>query len=215
MIEKYCDLDDPNMGSDLRRIDAIFSGPLLLKGLGTGSAQAPQPNGFPVVTSVERAIELLLPVDLMPVPEPIDFQDFVGVVEDAVIGPRAALEKSALETATRKLDKFDDFRVEAGKRVRAAIAEHRVRESLLREGGGNLMDEGKFNKFVDVSLSHNVVGFAGFLIRAAHYARLQDAPIVARVLEAYETGGFPCGWVGPLPEDGGDPVSAVAVMHFG
>ena len=44
---------------------------------------------------------------------------------------------------------------------------------------------------------------------------VSKSPIFTRMFEGFETGGFPCGWIGPLPEDGGDPVEAVAVFHLG
>ena len=45
---------------------------------------------------------------------------------------------------------------------------------------------------------------------------MNRSPIFTRMLEAFETGGIPCGWLGPLlPEDGGDPVRAIALLHFG
>lgn len=218
MIEDFYDVEDPSIGPDLMRIDAMLTSENLLKGLGIDASNIGSPKQFQLVTDVARAIELLQPIDLIPVIEGIDFEDFVGVMEEEKIRLQsvAMTEDASLDPFQWKADCFSaDLGPAVGLLVRAALERHRVAEKLLLDGGGNELDGSRFSKFVDVTLAHIIAGFANMMVEAVHFGGLKSSRIVTRVLEGYETGGFPCGWVGPLPEDGGDPDKAVAVLHLG
>jgi len=44
---------------------------------------------------------------------------------------------------------------------------------------------------------------------------LQKWPVSEYLLQCYLIGGFPTGWVGPRPIDGGESDKCMQVLHFG
>lgn len=99
--------------------------------------------------------------------------------------------------------------------IDAVYEKHDVKNHLRKNSVSSQLDEKRFEDIVDLTFKNNIDGFITYIIDAAYLGGLDKSPIFERMLEGFETGGFPCGWLGPLPEDGGDPVESIAVFHLG
>lgn len=218
MIEKFFDVCDPSMSSDLRRIDELLKWEGFLQGLGLQSKGLALPGGFPVVADVPRARHILVPGNADVPWEHCRHEEFCDIVSDEVVRLETCneFEQSSKNQRDSELWKgrrglFDDVE----KLVIDALELHDVRRNFLENGRGDRLSDRQFASFIDMHIPHYAVHFIYYMVRAVYFGGLAKSRIHTRILEAFETGGFPCGWLGPLPENGGDPVRAVAVLHFG
>lgn len=218
MIEEYCEMDDPLVQSELRRIDAMLCGDDFLNGLGVNAKNAPSSAGFPVVTDVVRARELMVPGRLDDFPDPKPYQEFYAVIGDEA----ERMEAQSGSSESRRVDLgYSTFAFSLElirlvfKHAALAIDQHQARDNFLRAGGGRQFGDKNFTWFTDEFVPNYISSLVYHVIQAVYLVGLDGSRINMRVLEAFETGGMPCGWLGPLPEDGGDPVDAIAVLHFG
>lgn len=218
MIEQYCIVDDPLKQSDLNRIDCMLCSDNFLKALGVNARNSPPNIGFPVVTDLAQATELLRPVELYRLPEPWPYQEFYAVIEDedAKLGCRTGISDDRQYALSQLTSEYSPrLWRDLSERVSLAFETHKVRDYLLSQCRNDDFKNETFSFFVEELIPHNISGFVYHIIKTVYYGGLQSSRINLRVLEAFETGGLPCGWLGPLPEEGGDPVKAVAVLHFG
>jgi hypothetical protein len=218
MIEDFFETDNPATQADLRRIDKLVCSDVFLKGLGDRANDFPPPAGFPVVRDTVRARELLLPSALYELPEPWPYQEFFGVIEDEYcrIQYKTGMPEYEIDQIhcimDRKSIKFGTaFDVHSGR----VVAEEKIIEKLRAAGSRKDLPEAVFKEFSEVFLPHNVREHVYYIIMAAYFGGIDNSPLFKRMFEAFQSGGFPCGWLGPLPEDGGDPGTAVALLHFG
>ena len=58
-------------------------------------------------------------------------------------------------------------------------------------------------------------GYFTMISKGAFFAGLDVSPILTELLRAFEAGGFPCGWVGAVPEEGGMVDDCLRVLHLG
>ena len=66
---------------------------------------------------------------------------------------------------------------------------------------------GQFANQIDIYFLRMILG--SFL------GGLENWPDANHLLACFETGGLPCGWIGPEFEKGGDPQKCMQVLHFG
>lgn len=219
MISRLFETDDPVTRSDLERIGLLLDSDVFLKGLGVNTKDCQVPDDFPLVTDIVKAKELILPQDLWDLPEPWPYQDLVGVVEEEAgrlyyrTGISDDRRKVIKELSGRNIGKFESYLLDL---IDFSYEKHHIDEYLREHGLSEPIDEKKFDHIAHGVFQNNIHGFIWYIIIATYYGGLDNSPIFKRMLEAFETGGIPCGWLGPLPEDGGnDPVKAVALLHFG
>ncbi len=218
MIEEYCDVDDPQMASDLKRIDAILCSSVFLKGLGVNASDAPSPMGFPVVADLVRAKELMRPTNLYHIPEPWPYQEFYTVVEEewGRMAFCTGLSERSQYMLSQRIMGFSGPLASALQGLVAATLEvNQVHEHFVSRDCSKLSEGELLLSFTSELVPHHIVSLVQYMVRAVYYGGLDNSRINYRVLQAFETGGIPCGWLGPLPGEGGDPVEAIAVMHFG
>lgn len=53
------------------------------------------------------------------------------------------------------------------------------------------------------------------MILGSYLGGLDAWPVANQLLKCFETGGLPCGWIGPEFKDGGHPHQCMQVLHFG
>lgn len=53
------------------------------------------------------------------------------------------------------------------------------------------------------------------MILGSYLGGLEKWPIANHLLSCFESGGLPCGWIGPGFKDGGVPQECMQVLHFG
>lgn len=219
MISRLFETDDPVTRSDLERIHTLLENDIFLKGLGVNANDCLVPDDFPLVADIATAKEFILPQDLWDLPEPWPYQDFVGVVEEEAgrlyyrTGIPEDRRKEIKELSGRNTREFEPYLLDI---IDFSYQRHHIDEYLREHGRSGPIDEKKFDHIVHGVFQNNIHGFIWYIIKAAYYGGLDNSPIFKRMLEAFETGGTPCGWLGPLPEDGGnDPIKAVTLLHFG
>jgi len=218
MIEEYCEMDDPLVASELTRIDAMLCGEDFLKALGVNARSAPSNAGFSVVTDLVQARTMMFdywPYDLTDTEPNPPFSDVITDEEARMEGCCGLYESRRVDLAYAVSAFSPELVSLVYRHVMRVFEKHQIRKNLLRAGGGGQMRHTSLTSFTDELLPHYVSSLVYHLNRAVCLVGLDNSPINMRVLEAFETGGMPCGWIGPLPEDGGDPVDAIAVLHFG
>lgn len=218
MIKELFETDNPRIREDLERIDQLVSCDTFLKGLGFRADDVPLPKGFPVVRDAAKAKELLIPADLYELPAPWPYQELFGVIEDEAglwWTASAAKEEESYRYVELRTRISSDVEKVVDRHIESRLNSEGVVEKLRKAGNGASLDEKDFRFFAEDALPHNVSAHIDYMIEAAYSVGLKNSPLLNRMFEAFQTGGFPCGWLGPLPEDGGDPVKAIALLHFG
>ena len=210
--------DDPTTRRDMERIGALVLSDTFLKGLGANAEECVIPSDFPVVTDILRAKELLVPQELWDLPEPWPYEEIVSVV-----GEEAGRLTYKTGISTQRRQEIDSFRHEWNRRIDVPLLDHidtfyeryDIKTYLRKKSASPQLEEETFERIAENTFKNNIHGFILYVTEAAYLGGVSKSPIFARMLESFEIGGFPCGWIGPLPEDGGDPVKAVAVFHLG
>ena len=64
-------------------------------------------------------------------------------------------------------------------------------------------------------LTNEVASDLLLIVKSAFFEPIGNSPLLNAILGAYEAGGFPCGWRGPLPSDGGDIGSGLILWFPG
>jgi len=186
--------------------------------LGVRAEDCSIPADFPVVAEIARAVELNIPQELWDLAEPWPYQDIHGVVEEETgrLYYRTGISRQGLKKMDETHSEFyRQIAMPLLRHIDATFDKHDVVEHLTATCRSEKMDQATFRRISFDWFKNNIDGFITCIARTAFYGGLGKSPIFTRMLEAYETGGFPCGWLGPLPEDGGDPVKAIAVLHLG
>lgn len=218
MIDNFFTSEDPAVQADLDRIHALVRSETFLQGLGVNAHKSPSPAGFPVVTDIARASELLVPRELDALSEPQPYYALHEVVVEVKVDDYGVETSSQRERywESRAMDEqqshyFDTFLQE----VDAVLIREKVTERFLTTGNGEALKRAEFEWFADAVLPNNIYGLIYHIVRAAYICGVDNSPVFKRLLEGFETGGVPCGWLGTHPGYGGDPVKAVALLHFG
>ncbi|MBT2971690.1 MAG: hypothetical protein KME56_17455 [Candidatus Thiodiazotropha sp. (ex Ctena orbiculata)] len=213
MIFDYFEADDPLKHRDLQRIDDLLSSDHFLKALGKDAHALMVPDDFPVVTDVIYAEKMLHSQEIWDMPEPWPYQYFADITgrinpyDHVTIEERIEIEKirkKNIDAYTKNIILFLDSKYE----------EYQITQFLCES-----VDHEKFQKDVVVeiirSFQSDIDAFIDNMIYASYYGGIDASPEIKRIYEAFLTGGIPCGWVGPLPEDGGDPNKCMQLLHFG
>lgn len=210
--------DDLVTRRDLERIGDMVLGDMFLKGLGAYAEECVIPSHFPVVTEILSAEELLSPGVLWSLPEPWPYNELVGVVQEEIgrLNYATGLSAQRLEEIQNfHKEWFGPIEIPLLERIYAVYQRNDILNCLRQRSVRQQADDETFERVAKETFTNNMHGFVRCIAEAAYYGGMDESPIFNRMLEGFETGGFPCGWLGPLPEDGGDPVEAVAVFHLG
>ncbi len=205
MILRLDNSQNPQVKADLEKINALMESGIFLKGLGKDAVNLAPPPDFPIITDIDQAGEMISSQEIWDLPEPWPFQYFPAIAEDELgrlmydnglpYGEQQAIDR-LLDTKYAQEGYFTADEIQARMKINqiAAFTNPEFAERILNE--------------VDNAVHAITQGiyFAG---------GLDNTPVFKRFYEALLTGGMPCGWVGPMPEDGGDPVECLQLLHFG
>ena len=218
MNEEFFETDDPATRSDLQRIDRLVCSDAFLKGLGEHANDLPPPEGFPLVRDIAKADELLRPSELFELPEPWPYHEFYGGIEEESgrIQFRQGMTQEQSFRLSGKMNKNSDPFHEAflGK-IYKIFERENVVSYFLSAGNAAAMEESHFMGFTERHLPNNIHAHVYYIIKAVYFGGLDNSPLFKRMFEAFQTGGFPCGWLGPYSEGNYDPVKSVALLHLG
>jgi len=218
MIWDYFRTDDPVTRVDMERIGALIYGDMFLKGLGVHAKHMVAPPGFSIVTDIVQVDEYISPKVLWDLPEPRPYCELHGVIEEEAgrLQFTTGIPDERREEIDRTMEiegsRFGDQLFDL---ILLKYRQNDIENHLFSFGNGEQFEE-KFFKHVALDLLQNsIYGSIRNLIDAAYFGGLEASPIFERIIQGFETGGMPCGWLGPQPRDGGDPIAAVALLHFG
>ena len=163
--------DDPVTSRDMERIGALVLSDTFLKGLGADAEECVVPSGFPVVTDILRARELLVPQELWDLPDPWPYNEIVGVVEE-----EAGRLTYRTGISTQRRQEIDGFRHEWYRRIEMPLLDHvdaiyerhDIKTSLREKSAPSQLDEKTFERIAEGTFKNNIHGFIVYVTEAAY-----------------------------------------------
>jgi hypothetical protein len=213
MIFDYFEAEDPHVRHDLQRIDNLLKSDTFLKALGKDADELTAPDDFPIITDVIYAEKMLHSQEIWDMPKPWPYQYFAEITDCIEHLKFLSYEdKVKLDGIINKnIDAFGKHFLEF---LGTKYEQHQIVRFLYEK-----VDQAKYDKVEKIevieSFQNDIDAFIYYLIDASYYGGIDAWPEMKRIYEAFLTGGLPCGWVGPLPEDGGDPRKCMQLLHFG
>ena len=198
---------------DLQKLDNLVSGDTFLKTLGGPYGADLAATGFPIVNDIFLAHDMMTSQEMWDLPEPWPYQYFVGIVEDEAgrVKFRTGLNKEKYSTLRQSLSgRTDQLSLKLFEHLNAIYDKYGVKKFAER-----FSDTTKAEYILLDSFQNEVFAYLHYMIQGALFAGLDNSPVFQRMYEAFLTGGIPCGWVGPLPEDGGEAVECMQLFHLG
>ena len=201
MILDIFPTDDSDVYETLVRIDRLIKGEHFLKALSHTPPLLVE-KSFHVVNDIELACKQMTSQEIWDLPEPWPFQYFPGVVSD---------EAARLEYETGLPS---DIRVQISEQYQAGVDDFNYSMfNLINEKLSNnnfisylcqTLDKDDAEYIVNDIFPNEIENYLQLMIMGAYFGRgFKNSSIFQRMYDAFLTGGIPCGWVGPLPEDGG------------
>ncbi|PID61864.1 MAG: hypothetical protein CSB44_05135 [Gammaproteobacteria bacterium] len=143
--------------------------------------------------------------------EDADEKYFVGIVEDSV----KMYSRYSTEEREKRMESFWD-----GTGSYSEIFWKWFPSRLLELDALNCFLSSSENKakksdveyFFSHDLPNEIDAYIGCLVMGAQLGGLHSWPVADYLCKCFEWGYMPCGWVGPLPEDGGDPRKCMQVL---
>lgn len=217
---------DTKVTEDIKRIDNLIHGDIFLKGIGINSLELEKPVAFPVIDNYLKAAEMLLSESMYSMPEPWAYQCFMEVWEEEdgriKFSSTMSSEKRIKinEYLEEKKEMYGDFTGDMFNLINGKYVQHDVKEFLLGTNASKEDIEDWIAEDLEYVICDNfpneIEGFISGLIETSFYIGLENSAFYTRILEAFETGGIPAGWVGATPENGGGtPKNCLQLLHYG
>lgn len=147
-------------------------------------------------------------------PQPTDEKYFVDVVEDSVSRYRNYESDEEQRRTKSYSDHIDKFGIYMRERVATVFKEYKIKEYVLDGHIGNLPAKDVEDYVLD-DLVNEIDAYFLRMILGSYLGGLDAWPVANQLLKCFETGGLPCGWIGPEFKDGGHPHECMQVLHFG
>lgn len=198
-------IDNYQIREDLRKLVDLVEYPLFLKGIGAKADQCPVVSEFRVIRSYAEAAKTMTDQSVWDLSEPWPYQYFPDIVEseNGRLMYSNGLSAEKLAQIDRYCEKFiSSIRIYFYEKIDSLREKYNFREIISNDSVGE-----KINHTIEESLM--------YLINFCTYGGFATSPILCRFYEAFLTGGAPCAWVGPLPEDGGDPKDCLQILYRG
>jgi hypothetical protein len=214
MISKLYKPIDEASEQSLERLNALAESDRFLAGLGFRCHEYKIDSAYPVVRDYSRAYYLMVSQEMWDQTEPADEKYFVGVVEDSVDQFRDFDNTEQTRRSQYCAEHMDDFGAYMRNRTAMAFKENKIFEYVPDGHSGDppagFLDEDSYSIFVN-----EIDAYFLRMILGSYFGGLEKWPVASHLLQCFESGGMPCGWVGPEFEDGGDPQACMQVLHFG
>jgi len=197
----------------------VFGADSFLSGLGENSQEHPIPKVFNAITDFERSIYLLTSQLMWEKPRnKKGDQNFSEVLDNAIdyLG-HPTYDRSE---AKRRMGYFKSLpQIKARNEFIKEITENSIRQheipKFLLSKFKNVSQE-SVDSYVKGNVTQSTTTCLDLLIRAAYFGGLKKWPVCEYLLRCYSIGGFPTGWIGPLPKNGrGDCEKCMQIVHFG
>ena len=215
MIKEFYKAIDEDSEMSLIRAQELLDSDQLLTGLGKYYSKCTIPESVNVVTEFERA-DYLMNSREMPFNPTEGEQYFSDILTGAVSGngysryPRAEGQQRKFAARPNNSNNLDEY-------IRGIIEEsyerNGVRDALF-DHFNNVNPEG-INRHLDTHYPSIIYMIITACVRAGYYGGMDTWPISKQLSNSLEIGGVPTGWVGALPDLGGQPELCVQIIHFG
>lgn len=210
--EIYKPIDDESAKS-LGRLNNLLESEIFLAGLGYRCSDFPIGSDFPVVKDIQRAHYLMSSQEMWDETQPTDEKYFVGVVEDSV--DRYLHYGSDEPKRTKQYsDKMDEFSIFFRTKILSIISDQNIIDYVHEKQAGSLSKK-EVEQYIVEEFAYEMEAYLISLILGSYCGGLEIWPVANHMAICFETGGMPCGWIGPEYEDGGTPQQCMQVMHFG
>jgi len=210
-LYKY--IDEPSEKS-LYRLNALAESEKFLAGLGFRCLDFKIDPAYPVVKDISKAYYLMVSQEMWDRPQPTDEKYFVGVVEDSVERYKHYDNEERKRRTSCYSNHIDGFGVYIRARIATAFKKNKILEYALDERVGKLPAK-DIEGYVFGQITNEIDAYFLKMILGSYLGGLERWPVTNHLLECFETGGIPCGWIGPNFEDGGVPKECMQVLHFG
>ena len=215
MITEILKPIDDSCEKSLKSIHKALESKAFLAGLGKFHKDYPIPSGFNVVTDYDRC-NYLLSENMWEEPDLEGAQNY----EDVLLESRDYLGyKTYGDTgeADRRIRNYRENSSTVSDYIRDTIVTAYDQNGILdfaKRKYKNIPPE-TINFFIEHPVFNYTNGCFHDLIHCAYFGGLKKWPVYAHLLKCYSIGGFPTGWVGPMPSDGGKSAKCVQILHFG
>jgi len=202
--------------SDLLRIENMLLSPAFLAGIGANSIGMIIPPGIPVTSNIATAHDMMTSQNIWNMPRPWPYQYFVGEVEDEVSaytygGTMTTFERKARLAVYQ--DNADGFRKKIFKHFEEVYRSQGIVDFLHEKNLANLRN---FKFIVENSFKNEIKAYIGYMLEMTFLVGLKSSSFFTRMIELFEVGGVPCGWLGDVRfSEGADPRQCMAMLHFG
>ena len=214
MIKDFYEVIDEDSEMSLLRAQELLDSDHLLAGLGKYNTNFPIPKSVNAITDFERA-DYLMNSSEMPF-DPMNgdqyFSDIlVGAVSRSAYSKYPRAEGQQRKFATQiNYDSLDEY-------IRGIIEEtykkNDVREALFEHF--NKADPEGISRHLDTQYPSIIFMTITSCINAGYYGGMDAWPVSKQLSNCLELGGVPTGWIGPLPDQGGQPKLCIQLIHFG
>jgi len=198
---------------DLQKLDNLVSSDTFLKTLGGPYGANLAATGFPIVNDIFLADDMMTSQEMWDLLEPWPYQYFVGVIEDE--SGRLMYKTGVSKEKALAISDFIRVTSDAYAEQILRLLEQLYNKNNTLDLADRFQDKSRAEYILTDSFKNSIIGYLHYMIKGALFAGLDNSPVFQRMYEAFLTGGIPCGWVGPLPEDGGDPVECMQLFHLG
>ncbi|PID61862.1 MAG: hypothetical protein CSB44_05125 [Gammaproteobacteria bacterium] len=195
---------------DFDRIDRFVQSDLFLRSLGSRQFESEAPEDIPIVCDIARAEYLMMSQEMWD-EDDADEKYFVGVVEDSV---RRYSRYSHKEERMR-LESYKNGMSEYASCFWKCFPDRLSKLNALEcfmSSPDNKADRSVVECFFSRDLLNEVDAYIRRLVMGAMLGGLHSWPVADYLCKCFEWGYMPCGWIGPLPEDGGDPRKCMQVL---
>jgi hypothetical protein len=198
----------------LERLNAMAESDKFLAGLGIRCREFKLDPIYPAVKDYSRAYYLMVSQDMWDQTQPTDEKYFVGVVEDSV----NQFKYFEQDEQTRRFEIYSssltDFSTYIHDRTATAFKNNSIYDYVPDNFDGappaRYLSDDVYGVFVNEIFSYILR-----MVLGSYFGGLDKWPVANHLLNCFETGGVPCGWIGPEFEEGGDPQKCMQVLHFG
>jgi len=209
---------DEDCDRSLKDIQSLLDSESFLAGLGNHCHKHTIPNYFKVITDFDRSQYLLLSQEMWDTPtsDRVD-QYFTEILDDAVSFTGNSLydrnEAKRRKSFFRNRDKIKQQGIVVSEKIEDSYKQNNISEFLLNEFSTKKKEH--LNEFINSHLKNFTSSCFHVFIRGAYFGGLQNWPVAEHLFQSYLVGGFPTGWVGPLPKNGGKSRECMQLLHFG
>lgn len=203
--------------ADLARIEKMLLSPKFLQGIGKNSSEMSVISDVPVITDLVIAHNLMTSQEIWDLPEPWPYQYFVGEVEEAIskhsygIGMASSERRHRLGLFKENLDSLGSKILS---RLKQVYEQHDIVNFLCQNS--SLESKEKLIFYAENSFQNSIEAYIEGMIKVSFLSGLDTSNFFVRMIELFEMGGLPCGWLGGVRyENGADPKECMAMLYFG